>query len=472
MNSRNAVLSWFALAVPSLLLAANPPVPVDLGDLGDDPANPLDSIATSINESGQVVGWGSLPSGRSHAFLWPDKGKMRDLGAPSGEDSYATAINDAGVIAGNDETANGTRPWVWRNGQFTWLPIPPGVNGIAKAIEPNGVIAGCLRMPNAPTVSVTWSPFSVPQYKMTALPWHPAAGLCAISIDRAQNIALGGSVFRGGVYHPISCRSPGACYVYGMDVSGSGPMTGTDRLSPRYWPNLDFAPGISFVATFCDVASGGAGRAINANGQIVGEMEYCSTPNGTLNNAAFFWTADSDSLMLPPLNLVGAPGCCTVLTSLNSAAEVVGRSTISKDVSHATLWRVGWDITVIPLPECMPHPCHIPPEIWYIPSRFINDGIVTREGFDASSLDPRQITLGDGNGRVTKVAANADGSPMASAVDVNGDGIRDLQVGFNTSDLINDGVLTPDTMYLELSAVQSDGSEFHTRYPVWVRRLE
>jgi len=68
-----------------------------LGDLGL--AN--STYPQAINKTGEVVGQSSLADGVTyHAFLWTSSGGMQDLGSPLGGNSAATAINDAGEIAG------------------------------------------------------------------------------------------------------------------------------------------------------------------------------------------------------------------------------------------------------------------------------------------------------------------------------------------------------------------------------------
>jgi probable HAF family extracellular repeat protein len=65
----------------------------DLGTLGGD-----NSVATGINDSGQVVGYSETSTGSDspiHAFVFAD-GAMRDLGTLSGINSVATGINNSG----------------------------------------------------------------------------------------------------------------------------------------------------------------------------------------------------------------------------------------------------------------------------------------------------------------------------------------------------------------------------------------
>jgi len=63
---------------------------LDLGTFGG-----ANSLATNINDRGQVVGASFTATGETHAFLWED-GVMIDLGTLAGPYSVADAINNPG----------------------------------------------------------------------------------------------------------------------------------------------------------------------------------------------------------------------------------------------------------------------------------------------------------------------------------------------------------------------------------------
>ena len=88
----------------------------DLGTLGVDL-----SVATGINNSGQVVGATQLRRADSAAFLWESGSGMQDLGTLGGVYSYAFGINDSGQVVG--ESMRRTMPSSGRVGAAcrTWV---------------------------------------------------------------------------------------------------------------------------------------------------------------------------------------------------------------------------------------------------------------------------------------------------------------------------------------------------------------
>ena len=100
----------FTLKSAALACALLPPLfaqsTYKITDLGTLPGS-TSSIATAINNSGQVVG-----NSGDHAFLWQN-GVMTDLGTlPGSTSSTATAINNSGQVVGN----SGNHAFFWDNG--------------------------------------------------------------------------------------------------------------------------------------------------------------------------------------------------------------------------------------------------------------------------------------------------------------------------------------------------------------------
>ena len=93
----------------------------NLGTLGGK-----ESIALSINDSGQVAGWSADANNNTHAFLWQND-SMQDLGAMGRSYSIAKDINNLGWVIGVTRDVNATeRGFLWKNGIMQDLELPVG----------------------------------------------------------------------------------------------------------------------------------------------------------------------------------------------------------------------------------------------------------------------------------------------------------------------------------------------------------
>jgi probable HAF family extracellular repeat protein len=98
-----------------------------------------------MNNLGQVVGFSNVAGDQSnHAFLWDKEHGLKDLGTlPGGSFSGANWINDAGEIAGASDVSNGGHAVLWKNGAIIDLGLLPGdCNSEALAINSQGQIVG------------------------------------------------------------------------------------------------------------------------------------------------------------------------------------------------------------------------------------------------------------------------------------------------------------------------------------------
>ena len=107
------------------------------------------SEAYDINASGQVVGYSYTTStGTPHAFLYSASTGMQDLGTLGGSFSHALGINDSGQVVGNSSPPTGrTHAFLYSGGQMqdlnSLIPADSGWELIsAIAINTSGQIVG------------------------------------------------------------------------------------------------------------------------------------------------------------------------------------------------------------------------------------------------------------------------------------------------------------------------------------------
>jgi probable HAF family extracellular repeat protein len=107
-----------------------------LGTLGGG-----DSVPTSINNAGHVVGYSRPPSdGPYHAFVY-DGRSMRDIHPTGADESYASAINDKGQVAGTwatwSETSITNHAFIYSNGSLQTIGL-----GRATDLNQAGQVTG------------------------------------------------------------------------------------------------------------------------------------------------------------------------------------------------------------------------------------------------------------------------------------------------------------------------------------------
>lgn len=103
------------------------------------------SAANAINQRGIVAGSAEAGNGAHHAAIFR-KGKVQDLGV-LGTGLYATAydINNSDVVVGEStmDGPNIVRPFIYREGAMTQLPLPAGaLNGSAGSLNDAGWVVG------------------------------------------------------------------------------------------------------------------------------------------------------------------------------------------------------------------------------------------------------------------------------------------------------------------------------------------
>jgi probable HAF family extracellular repeat protein len=109
-----------------------------------------DSVASAVNNNGEVTGFYYSPTGSDfRAFIWDKFKGMREIGTLGGATSFGNGINSKGEVVGEAALLNGTRrAFIWREGQGIWnlqslvkLGVLFDVN-IALSINDQGAIVG------------------------------------------------------------------------------------------------------------------------------------------------------------------------------------------------------------------------------------------------------------------------------------------------------------------------------------------
>ena len=172
--------------------------------------------ATAVSTNGIVVGCRNVGN-ETRAFVWAN-GTRQDLAAPAGATSCATAVNDAGMIAGR---INGEIT-IWQNGTAKGL----GVTGNVTDINDQGVMVGSVRDGTTNAMGFPNSrAFKWSNGVFTDLGAPAGVSSGAIGINRRDQIAViaDGKLY---MYENGALRDLGALVTNATDFNDRGEIVG------------------------------------------------------------------------------------------------------------------------------------------------------------------------------------------------------------------------------------------------------
>ncbi len=408
----------------------------DLGTLAGAAFGSFQSSAQAINDNEEIVGWSDAPHGGiqlNRAFFWSPASGMVELPSDTNYEARAYDISNAGVVIGCGVLPGQVRPQVlrWRrNAKGTWV-----VAGMGEPAAAGGQACGYGINAGANFVG-----------------YYPPGGF---PITGFQNVA--------GTYTTLgtgtkASRVVGSRFVGAGGITGAGGVLDPGAGLPWEWPSFTAAP---FSLGYLYLP-GGEASDLNGNNHVVGTIAGSRSLTNPPYTRAFYW--DCAGGMVDLGSLFDQPFDAASAAAINIHDVVAGTSN-----HFAVIWGVTPTAnSVVPLP--FSGDCKVPPFVSYIPKKFLNDGIISRPGFDATLIDPNTVTISDGFGHVTPIARTIPpGPPVFVLKDINGDGMLDMQVSFSKAQMIADGTLTPQSFQLVVSWVDATGLPQSGKYPIRVR---
>jgi probable HAF family extracellular repeat protein len=299
---------------------------VDLG-AGDN------SRARGVNNTGQIVGSRGADLTTEQAFLW-DNGTFTNLGVlPGMTFSFASDINNNGVVVGVSGTGTLNSPTLARG--FKWtaaggmqaLSTLGGALASAGAINDAGDIVGWATVSGtSPGHAVVWRNDVITDLQATSYTDFEGRAFAINTLGEVVGYVYGQSGFRATLALPLTLIS-GSGLLFGINSAGCIAGWTTGPLAQGYR---------TCGVTTRNVGScGGAGSrtwAINSAGDVVGDA-----PNGGgIQQVPFLWMETGGITCFPlPQGSNGASAY-----AVNDNGWVVGDVSRPVGGTRATLWKV------------------------------------------------------------------------------------------------------------------------------------
>ena len=305
---------------PSHAVLAQSYILIDLGTLGGNY-----SVATGVNDQGQVCGYSSLPPNNfpTHAFLW--SGTMIDLGVLGGYFSYAEAVNNLGQVVGK---SNG-EGFLWENGVMMDMDTPYGQSSEANDINILAQITGRKNSHAYIWEDGDWDMLEV----WPACSWSVGYGINdsgqvagSISCSQTSRAVLwdNGKAINLGVY-------PGDYHSWAYDINNQSQIVGASRDVPGNHAVL--WDGEEIIDLGVGDGSLSQALAINDAGQIVG---WFGDGYENYTHRAFFW---EDGVMTDLNELIPEDAGLLLKEAydINLSGQIVGWGLNSEGFGHAFL---------------------------------------------------------------------------------------------------------------------------------------
>ena len=315
----------------------------DLGDLGGGR-----SFANGINNSGQVVGWSTVPGNYQHAFLY--KNRMMMSLSIGGILPSATGINDSEQVIGATDSIGRGQAFVYSNGGLTLLPaFTSGGYSAAYGINKSGDVVGVAKNSSTAHAVLYTGGRTTPKNLNI---WKGLSSVAYGINDSGQVVGaaalpklgpIHAFLYSNGNMEDLSTLGGPTSAAYG--INNSGQVVGQAAFLPKNTAVHAFLynPGQKMK----DLSLGGppglalsVAKGINKSGQVVGWYNIAGSARRAFISTNGAPLRDLNALM----DSTGAGWTLQEATAINDNGQIVGNAVNKVGSPH------GFLLTPVPFP--------------------------------------------------------------------------------------------------------------------------